>query len=139
MSDLRDADDLTRDPQEDRPEQPAFLDPVVKSNDSKALKKKAVDDKSKALKHENDLREVLSTSAGVRFLARVLGDICYIDAAAFHPNNSTMCNIAGRRQVGQQIKELIRDVEFDLWVKVDRELEAHRPKPKTSEKDRSKS
>lgn len=139
MSDLRDADDLTRDPQEDRPADPSFLDPIVKSNDPKALKKKAIDDKSKALRQGNDVRELLATPAGIRFVARLLGEICFIDASAFHPNNSTMCNIAGRRQVAQQVKEIIRDCDFELWVKVDRELEAYRPKPKTSEKDRSAS
>ncbi len=135
MSDF-DADDLTRDPQEPRPELPAFLDPVVKANDPKALRKKGVDDKGKALKAEADLREVLATQAGVRFVARILADLCYLDAPAFHPNNSTMCNIAGRRQIGQEIKTLIRDADFDLWVSVDRELETRRPKPKTAERNR---
>ena len=134
MSDLRDSYDLERDPQEDRPRDPSFLDPVVKSNDPKSLKKKAIDDKSKSLKQENDLREILATQAGVRFIARVLGEICYIDATPFHTNTTMMANIAGRRQVAQTIKELIRDADFDLWVKVDRELESHRPKPESSKK-----
>lgn len=134
---VRDADDLTRDPQEDRPKDSPFLDPVVKSNDPKALKKQATDAKSKALRQENDVRELLGTQAGIRFVARLLGEICFIDESAFNPNNSTMCNIAGRRQVGQQVKTIIRDCSFELWVKVDRELEETRPKPKTSEKDRS--
>lgn len=139
MSDLRDADDLTRDPQEERAAELPFLDPIVKSNDPKALKKKAIDDKSKALKQENDLREILSTQAGVRFVARVLGDLCYIDVTPFHTNTTTMANIAGRRQIGLELKTLIRDVDFDLWVKVDRELEAARPKPKTSSSGHSTS
>ncbi len=79
---------------------------------------------------------MLSTEGGVRFVARILTEFCVIDAPAFHPNNSTMCNIAGRRQVGQQIKELIRNAEFDLWVKVDRQIERERPKPKSSERNR---
>lgn len=139
MNDLRDADDLTRDPQQERETPHSFSDPVVKSNDPKALKKKAIDDKSRALKQENDLREVLASQAGVRFIARLLGEICFIDASAFNQNNSVMSNIAGRRQIGQTVKELIRDVDFDLWVKVDRELESHRPKPKTSMNGRSAS
>lgn len=134
----RDADDLTRDPQEERRPESPFLDPVVKSNDPKALKKQAIDAKSKALRQENDVRELLGTQAGIRFMARLLGEICYIDESCFNPNSSTMSNIAGRRQIGQTVKTLIRDVDFELWVKVDRELEAARPKPKTSEKDRSR-
>jgi hypothetical protein len=131
----RDADDLTRDPQEERKSESAFLDPIVKSNDPKALKKKATDDKAKSLRQENDVRDLLGTQAGIRFIARLLGEICYIDEPAFNPNNSLMSNIAGRRQVGQQVKTLIRDVDFELWVKVDRELETARPKPKTSQKN----
>lgn len=128
MSD-RSAEDLYSDP--DRPEStPAFLEKPQRSNDPKALRAKAIDDKGKALKQENDIREILATQAGIRFVARLLGEICYVDVSAFHPNNSTMCNIAGRRQVGQVVKELIRDCDFDLWVKVDRELEALRPKAK---------
>jgi len=136
MNDTRSADDLTRDPQDEPEQLPAFLDSARKTNDPKQLKKQATDDKAKAIKQENDLRSVLATEAGVRFVARILFDLCILDAPAFHPNNSTMCNIAGRRQIGQQIKELIRDCDFELWVKVDRELEAARPKPKSATKDR---
>jgi hypothetical protein len=126
----RSAEDLDRDPQVKPERLPPFLDKPVKSNDPKAIRKKEIDDKGKSLKQENDIREVLSTQAGTRFMARLLGEICYLDVSAFHPNNSTMCNIAGRRQVGQVVKELIRDCDFDLWVKVDRELEVNRPKAK---------
>ncbi len=130
---IRSADDLTRDPQAEPERDPPFLDIPAKTNDPKALKAKAISDKGKAIKAENDLREVLSTQAGIRLVARILADICCIEAAAFHPNNSTMCNIAGRRQVGQQIKELIREADFDLWVRVDREIEALKPrKPRSS-------
>ncbi len=135
MSEARSADDLYRDPL-DKDELPPFLDPVTKTNDPKRLREKALSDKQKELKQEADLREVLSTEGGVRFVARILTEFCVIDAPAFHPNNSTMCNIAGRRQVGQQIKELIRNAEFDLWVKVDRQIERERPKPKSSERNR---
>jgi hypothetical protein len=136
VADLRSADDLTRDPQAPDEELPIFLDRPPKTNDPKELKRKATDDKAKALKQESDLREVLATAAGVRFVAKILNDFCVLDAPAFHPNNSTMCNIAGRRQVGQQIKELIRDCDFDLWVKVDREIEAARAKPKRESNSR---
>jgi hypothetical protein len=129
MSDTRSADDLTRDPQEEPERIPTFLEQSRKTNDPKALKKQATDDKGKQIRQENDLRAILTTEAGVRFVARLLSEICFIDAPAFHPNNSTMCNVAGRRQVGQVVKEIIRDCDFDLWVKVDRELESLRPKP----------
>ena len=130
MADPRSADDLNRDPQEPPEVLPAFLKEPAKTNDPKELRRKATDDKAKEIKQQNDLRSILSTESGVRFMARLLGEICFIDASAFHPNSSTMSNIAGRRQIGQIVKELIRDTDFELWVRVDRELEALRPKAK---------
>lgn len=130
MTETRSADDLNRDPQEEPEKLPAFLEQPRKTNDPKHLKKQATDDKARAIKQESDVREILNLTAGIRFMARILGEICYLDESAFHPNNSTMCNIAGRRQVGQKIKEMIRDCDFELWVKVDRELEGMRAKPK---------
>jgi hypothetical protein len=127
----RAADDLYRDPQEPPEKLPAFLKEPPKTNDPKELKRKATDDKARELKQQNDIRTILSTEPGVRFVARILGELCCIDTPAFHPQSSVMCNIAGRRQVGQQIKEMIRDTDFDLWVRVDRELENIK-KPETS-------
>src|ERR1700690_1748473 len=130
MSELRGADDLNRDPQDEPENPPPFLERPQKTNDPKALKQKAVDDKAKAIRQENDIRAILGTEAGIRFMARLLGEICFIDASAFHPTSSVMSNIAGRRQVGQQVKEIIREADFELWIRVDREIEQARPKAK---------
>ena len=114
---------MNRDPQEPIEVLPAFLKTPPKNNDPKELKRKGIDDKAKAIREENDIRAVLGLEPGIRFIARLLGEICFIDQSAFHPNNSTMCNVAGRRQVGQIVKDLIRDADFELWVRVDRELD----------------
>ncbi len=137
MTEARSADDLNRDPQEPEEKLPAFLDTARKTNDPKRLNKQATDDKAKRIKEENDVRAVLATEPGLRFVARILSDLCNLDALAFHPQSSVMCNIAGRRQVGQVLKEIIRDCDFDLWVKVDRELETMRPKAQKSTSGRS--
>jgi hypothetical protein len=126
MRDVRSAEDLTEDPQVKPTDPPPFIDVPVKTNDPKALKRKQIDDKAKALKDEADLREILATQGGVRFLARLLGELCYLDFTVFHSNSMTMANIAGRRQIGLEIKELIRECDFDLWVKVDREMAGRR-------------
>ena len=130
---IRSADDLTRDPQAEPERDPPFLDIPAKTNDPKAHSKPKRSRTRQVYRAESDLREVLSTMAGIRFVSRILSEICCIDAPAFHPSNSVMSNIAGRRQVGQQIKELIREADFDLWVRVDREIEALKPrKPRSS-------
>lgn len=130
MAEPRSAEDLNRDPQvEERPD--SLVGTPRKTNDPKALKKQAIDDKGRALQEEADLRWVLSSPAGVRFVARVMG-ACGVDEVYFHPSNSTMCEIAGRRSIARQIKNWIRDADFGLWVGVDREIEDLRPKPKSS-------
>ncbi len=132
MAEARSAEDLTRDPQaEDKPDAANRLtERPRKTNDPKALKKQALDDKAKQLQEEADLRWVLSLANGVRFIARVMG-ICGADESAFHPSNSVMCEIAGRRSIARQIKNWCRDADFELWVKVDREIEAGRAKATT--------
>lgn len=132
MSDTRSADDLTKDPQAEEEKLPAYLDRPVKTNDPKALKAKATDDKAKQIRQENDVRAILGTEAGIRFMARLLGEICHIDDSEFHPTSSIKDNIIGRRQVGHLVKDLIRDADWALWTKVDFALNEMRPKPKRS-------
>ena len=129
----RSAEDLTRDPQEPETAPAEFLDPVVKSNDPKQLKDKALSDRAKELKDESDVRAILATEAGVRFVSRILKDLCSFHAPYWSPNYGEMSNIAGRRQVGGGIIEWVKNADLDQWFKVERELEKSRPKPKTSE------
>lgn len=135
----RNADELFRDPQEPEEKLPDFIDAPQKTNDPKALAKKAIDDKAKELEMEGDLRAVLSTLQGRRFVARMLTEVCYINEDVFNPNNSVMSHTAGRRQVGITVKNWIRAADFELWVAVDREIEHLRWKPKTSERARQRS
>jgi hypothetical protein len=129
---IKDAQELF-DPDSVRPDETdAFLDTPTKTNDPVALKKKALSDKQKSLADENDLRELLKTRAGVRFIARLIGGPCGWNMPYFHGSNSVMCEIAGRRSVGFQLEQWISDVDLSLWFAVRRELEILRPKPKTS-------
>lgn len=127
------AEDLYLDPQAEPEKVPVFLDQPVNASDPTQLKAKALTDKSRSLKDENDIRAVLATPAGVRFLARLIG-ACGWNAPYFSPNNSTMCEIAGRRSIAWQLEQWISDTDLGLWFKVRSELELSRPKPKTSEK-----
>lgn len=138
MVETRSADDLTKDPQEEVEKPLPFLERPQKTNDPKALKQKGIDDKARAIKQENDLREVLSTPAGIRFMARLLGEICHIDDSEFHPTSSIKDNIIGRRQVGHIVKDLIRDFDWAIWTKVDHELNEMRPKPKLEHRSTGK-
>lgn len=133
MTDIRTADDLDRDPQVE-PEKPLpFLDQPVNASDPAQLKAKTLTDKSRALKEENDVRAVLSTPAGIRLIARLI-TTCGWNMPYYLPNNSAMCEVAGRRSIAWQIEQWISDVDFNLWVAVRRELEGSRVKPKTSER-----
>lgn len=132
MSTPRDAQELF-DPEAHKPDATdAFLDTPVKTNDPKALRAKALSDKQKELREEGDLREVLATKAGVRLIARIIGGPCGWNLPYFHPSNSWMSEIAGRRSVGYQLEQWISDADLTLWFAVRRELEVMRPKPKTT-------
>lgn len=114
----------------------AFLDQPVNASDPKQLKAKALDDKSRALKEENDILAVLGTDAGVRFVARLIL-ACGWNAPYYMPNNSAMCEIAGRRSIAWQLEQWVKDTGLPLWFAVEQELEQTRVKPKTSERRRS--
>lgn len=112
-----------------------IIDGPVRAADPKALKRKALSDKAEEFTDEADLREVLAlaSGAGVRVLARVI-EACGWNTPHFHPSNSVMCEIAGRRSIAWQLETWISDADLALWFAVRAELERKRPKPKTSQK-----
>jgi hypothetical protein len=133
VSTLNDADDLF-DPDAKKPDgSEAFLDQPVNASNPKQLKAKALSDKQREFKQENDIRAVLSTEAGVRFVAGIISR-CGWHEPFFHPNNSTMCEVAGRRSIAWQIEQQVKNTDLGLWFSVERELEQSRVKPKTSER-----
>lgn len=129
----RDAEELTDPDAHKEDETAAFLDTPQKNSDPRALQTKRVSDKSRDLKEEADLIEVLSTPGGLRFMLRLLAR-CGIDLPVFHPSNSVMCEVAGRRQVGNDLREWIKNCGLEYWFRVEQAWEEQRVKPKTSEK-----
>lgn len=134
MSSPRNADEL--DPDAKVPDE-SFLDKPQNVSDVPALKEKAISDKVKVLRDENDLRAVLSTAEGVRVVARVI-ERCGWNGPYFRPNNSEMCEVAGRRSIAWQLEQAISDVDLELWIAVRRELETNRPKPEALERSRTR-
>lgn len=111
-----------------------IIDGPVRAADPKALKRKALNDKAEEFTDEADLREVLAipSGAGARFIARVI-EACGWNTPHFHPSNSMMCEIAGRRSIAWQLEQWTSDANLELWFAVRAELEKKRPKPKTSQ------
>lgn len=105
------------------------IDTPPNSADPKQLRTKAVRDKQKEITDENDLRAVLSTPEGVRLVAKIIAEPCGWNMPYFHPSNSTMCEVAGRRSVAYQLESWICNVDLKFWEPVRRELEKYRPKP----------
>ena len=129
----KDAEELFDPDAHKKDETAAFLDPPQSNSDPKSLQRKRVSDKSGELKEEADLIEVLSTPGGVRFICRLL-ERCGIDQPVFHHSNSWMCEVAGRRQIGNDLRDWIKNCGLEFWFRVEQEWETKRPKPKTSEK-----
>lgn len=122
----RSAEDLT-DPEGERQTPVRGTDRRVRAGDAAELRKKQVDDKERQLQEERDLVEVASTPAGRRFLARLIV-ACGWNQPHFHPSNSIMCEVAGRRSIAFQLEQWLSDADLDLFLGVRRELEALRPK-----------
>jgi hypothetical protein len=129
----RDAEELTDPDAHKEDESAGFLDRPQKNSDTRSLQAKRVSDKSRDLKEESDLIEVLATEGGVRFIVRLLNR-CGIDAPVFHPSNSVMCEVAGRRQIANDVRTWIKDAGLEYWFRVEQEFELLRAKPKTSER-----
>lgn len=108
-----------------------FLDQPVNASDPKQLKARAISDKAKELKEENDIRAVLSTPSGIRFVSRLV-NACGWNMPYYMPHNGAMCEVAGRRSIAWQLEQWISDTDLSLWFAVRRELELGRVKPKTS-------
>jgi hypothetical protein len=103
----------------------------VRTGDVKALQRKALSDTAVEITDENDIREVLAlpSGAGLRFLARLI-EACGWNTPHFHPSNSIMSEVAGRRSIAWQLEGWISDADLDLWLAVRRQLELKRQKPK---------
>jgi hypothetical protein len=132
----KDANELFADPQDKAVKDPidAIIDRPT-TNDPKALKDKALSDKQKDLQAENDLKAVLSQPQGIRFVVRLL-QTCGIDQPVFYASNSVMCEVAGRRQIANQLRDWIKNADLSFWFAVEKEFETVRPKPKTSERQK---
>jgi hypothetical protein len=129
MSSPKDAEELFDPDAGSQQPEDRVLAPPPKTNDPKALRQKALSDKQRDLQDENDLKAVLATPFGIRLLARIIGGPCGWNAPYYHPSNSQMCEIAGRRSIGFQLEQWICDADLKLWFAVRTELEKLRAKP----------
>lgn len=112
----------------EKPDEKQISDRPIRSGDAKQLRKKAITDKQVGLQEENDLRAILGTPEGVRFVTRLLG-ACGWNLPHFHPDPGFMAEIAGRRSIALQLENWISDADLGLWFAVRSELETKR-KPK---------
>lgn len=63
----------------------------------------------------NDLRAVLATQAGRRFLFRLLDEVCKVNSVSFTGNSQTFY-LEGRRSVGVELMTLIQETAPDAWL-----------------------
>jgi hypothetical protein len=69
---------------------------------------------------KNDLKFILGTPQGQRFIARLL-DRCGVDRPVFNANGSQMNHAEGRRSIGIEINDEARDVSLEWWLKMQRD------------------
>lgn len=106
------------------------------SSDPERLKEKELSELQARLQQEADLRAVLATPEGRRFLVRIF-DICGYNEEYLQPNHGLMAATAGRRQISRQVCDWIREVipdGFSLWQLFDAEWQAYRYPPPVKKK-----
>jgi len=70
---------------------------------------------------DNDIKSVMATPTGRKFIARLLYDICDIDGRQFTGNSQTYFNL-GKRDVGRLLYDMLQMVAFEDFILMSREL-----------------
>jgi hypothetical protein len=65
--------------------------------------------------NRDDLRAVLATPAGRRFVFRLLDDRCKVSSVSFTGNSETFYR-EGRRSVGVELMQIIQEIAPDAWL-----------------------
>lgn len=74
-----------------------------------------------ALGFDSDVKAVMMTSAGRKFIARLLFTVCDLDGKQFTGNSRTYFNLGGR-EVGRCISDMVQDIAFEDYILMLREL-----------------
>jgi hydroxymethylpyrimidine pyrophosphatase-like HAD family hydrolase len=71
--------------------------------------------KNERILARNDLRFVLGTAQGQRFVARIL-ERCGVDRPVFNANGSAMNHAEGRRSIGIEINDDAKEASLEAWL-----------------------
>jgi len=74
-----------------------------------------------ALGFDNDIKAVMASMQGRKFIARLLYVICDLEGKQFTGNSRTYFNLGGR-EVGRYVSELVQDIAFEEYLLMLREL-----------------
>lgn len=67
-----------------------------------------------------DLKEVMSTDAGARFIYRLINDVCAYDMLLVQNSGSTMYFNLGEQNIGRIVKREVYQVALERWQAMER-------------------
>lgn len=71
---------------------------------------------------EEELAFVMGSGVGRRFLARIAVQMCGSDVSTFSVDAAYSAYAQGRRDLGEELKRLVRDFNLDLYLKMESEF-----------------
>lgn len=67
---------------------------------------------------DDDIRAVARTQPGQRMLAWIIYSLCAVEEVGFDTHGSTMNLLAGRRSIGRDLLNKIRQLQVDLDLEI---------------------
>jgi hypothetical protein len=95
---------------------------VQNAANEKQVQRMARREKSSKEIRLDDLRIVMGTPAGRRFVWRLLGEFCHVNEMSFSPANSTVTAFAeGERNVGNRLVSEIHELDMEFYLLMQKE------------------
>jgi hypothetical protein len=94
---------------------------IVNASNPRTVKKGEDREKRQIREREDDLREILATAAGRRFLRRLIFVECRVHETSYHSSGQLFAAQEGRRGVGAQLQGEIMNASLEGWLTLERE------------------
>ena len=91
-------------------------DAVKNAADAGQVKKAGETDKSIRLQELNDIRSIMNTPQGRRFINRLIHDICHYHADDFNHSGSITFKSLGERNIGRLVLSDVYEATPEAWL-----------------------
>jgi hypothetical protein len=102
------------------------LEQVDNAANPKKVREKGRKEDREERQRDDDLRELLASDVGRRFLRRLIFDVCHLNQTSIHPSGQQFAVNEGARGVGVKLQGEIMAADIEGWIRLLRE---HHVKP----------